>query len=97
MSFYIDQLGTRIEIEVIPQRIISLVPSQTEFLFDIGLGERLLGLTKFCTHPEHLRKEKTVVGGTKNFRFDVIDQLKPDLIIGNKEENYKEGIERLAN
>jgi ABC-type Fe3+-hydroxamate transport system substrate-binding protein len=36
------------------------------------------------------------VGGTKQFRFDLIDQLQPDLIIGNKEENYREGIERLA-
>ena len=78
-----------------PQRIISLVPSQTELLFDLGLADKIVGITKFCIHPAVLRKTKTVIGGTKNFNFERIDQLKPDLIIGNKEENYKEGIERL--
>ena len=53
-------------------------------------------MTKFCIHPADISKEKTVVGGTKNFRFDLIDELKPDLIIGNKEENYQEGIIQLA-
>jgi len=76
------------------QRIISLVPSQTELLFDLGLGDRVVGVTKFCVHPEEA-KSKTIIGGTKNFRFDVIDQLRPDLIIGNKEENYQAGIEEL--
>jgi ABC-type Fe3+-hydroxamate transport system substrate-binding protein len=79
----------------IPQRIISLVPSQTELLFDLGLADRVVGLTKFCIHPQPQVKEKTIVGGTKNFRFDVIEELKPDLIIGNKEENYQEGIAQL--
>jgi ABC-type Fe3+-hydroxamate transport system substrate-binding protein len=79
-----------------PKRIISLVPSQTELLFDLGLDAEVVGLTKFCIHPKGKIKEKTVVGGTKNFRFEQIDELKPDLIIGNKEENYQEGIEQLA-
>ena len=79
-----------------PQRIISLVPSQTELLYDLGLGDRVVGITKFCIHPEKWRKEKTIIGGTKNFRFDVIDSLKPDLIIGNKEENFEDGINQLA-
>ncbi len=96
MSFYIDQLGREVEISPNPQRVISLVPSQTEFLYDIGLGNRLVGLTKFCIHPEHWLKEKTVIGGTKNFRMEVIEQLQPDLVIGNKEENYQEGIEALS-
>lgn len=96
MPLYTDQLQQVVEIVERPQRVVSLVPSQTEFLYDLGLGERLLGLTKFCIHPPQWRKEKTVVGGTKNFRMEVIDSLKPDLIIGNKEENYKEGIEELA-
>jgi ABC-type Fe3+-hydroxamate transport system substrate-binding protein len=79
----------------LPKRIISLVPSQTELLVDLGLEEQLVGITKFCIHPAHLRKTKTSIGGTKNFDFSLIDQLQPDLIIGNKEENYKEGIETL--
>ena len=78
-----------------PQRIISLVPSQTELLFYLGLQDQIVGITKFCVHPAALCKKKSKVGGTKNFHFDVIDHLQPDLIIGHKEENYKEGIKRL--
>nr|WP_255749367.1 helical backbone metal receptor [Pontibacter liquoris] len=79
----------------LPQRIVSLVPSQTELLFDLGLADRIVGVTKFCIHPEEKVKQKTVIGGTKNFHFDTIDALHPDMIIANKEENYKEGIEQL--
>jgi ABC-type Fe3+-hydroxamate transport system substrate-binding protein len=88
-------MGRQVELETLPKRIISLVPSQTELLFDLGLREQVVGITKFCVHPAHWRKEKTIVGGTKNFHFDTIEKLKPDLIIGNKEENYEEGIETL--
>ncbi len=79
-----------------PQRIVSLVPSQTELLFHLGLGERVVGVTKFCIHPAEQTQRITKVGGTKQFRFPVIEQLQPDLILGNKEENYQEGIEQLA-
>jgi len=91
-----DQLGRRVAVPYPPRRIVSLVPSQTELLFDLGLGERLVGVTKFCIHPPEAREKAVVVGGTKNFHFDKIDALKPDLILGNKEENYREGIEQLA-
>src|SRR5690606_11974568 len=93
---YKDQMGHRVHLKKIPKRIISLVPSQTEFLIDIGLEQQLVGITKFCVHPEGLRKQKHIIGGTKNFHFDKIEALQPDLIIGNKEENYQEGIERLS-
>ncbi|SIT94785.1 ABC-type Fe3+-hydroxamate transport system, substrate-binding protein [Pontibacter indicus] len=82
-------------LQQLPQRIVSLVPSQTELLFDLGLEERIVGLTKFCIHPKEKVKQKTKIGGTKNFKLDVIDELQPDLIIGNKEENYPEGIAAL--
>jgi ABC-type Fe3+-hydroxamate transport system substrate-binding protein len=91
-----DQLNRTISLPHPPKRIVSLVPSQTELLVDLGLRDRIVGVTKFCIHPKGLKKEKTVIGGTKNFHFDKIDSLHPDLIIGNKEENYKEGIEKLA-
>ena len=91
----IDQMGLSVEIPDSPQRIVSLVPSQTELLYDLGLQERVVGVTKFCIHPQKLVQQATIVGGTKNFKFDVIDQLHPDLIIGNKEENYQEGIDQL--
>lgn len=92
---FIDQMGSPVKISDPPKRIISLVPSQTELLADLGLDNEVMGITKFCIHPGHWRRDKAVVGGTKNFHFDRIHRLHPDLIIGNKEENYQEGIEQL--
>jgi ABC-type Fe3+-hydroxamate transport system substrate-binding protein len=92
---YIDQLGMEITLEKTPQRIISLVPSQTELLADLGLEKEVVGITKFCIHPESWFRNKTRIGGTKNFNFEKIAALQPDLIIGNKEENEKEQIEEL--
>ena len=80
---------------IAPQRIVSLVPSQTELLFDLGLEDKVVGITKFCCHPANQVKSISKIGGTKNFDFEKIKALKPDLIIGNKEENYQEGIETL--
>ena len=91
-----DQLGRRVAVSFPPRRIVSLVPSQTELLFDLGLGEKVVGVTKFCIHPAEARARATVIGGTKNFDFEKIAALKPDLILGNKEENYQSGIEQLA-
>jgi ABC-type Fe3+-hydroxamate transport system substrate-binding protein len=91
-----DQLGNHIEFNFPPQRIISLVPSQTELFFDLGLGDRVVGITKFCVHPLEWKKSKTKVGGTKNFNLEKIDELKPDLIIGNKEENEERRIKKLS-
>jgi len=79
----------------VPQRIVSLVPSQTELLFDLGLDEQIVGVTKFCVYPAEKVKLKTKIGGTKNFDLTAIAALKPDLVIGNKEENYQAGIEAL--
>lgn len=72
------------------QKIISLVPSLTETLCDLGLEDSLVGITKFCVHPKHLKATKTIVGGTKNVRFEKIKSLNPDIIIANKEENTLE-------
>lgn len=92
----VDQMGRRVEVPNLPLRIISLVPSQTELLYDLGLGGSIVGLTKFCIHPQNWRSEKTIVGGTKQYHFDRIESLQPDLIIGNKEENEKGAIEKLG-
>jgi len=92
----VDQLGRLVEFNFPPQRIISLVPSQTELLFDFGLGERVVGITRFCVHPKEWAKTKTKIGGTKKFQWDTIDALQPDLILGNKEENEEESIRQLA-
>lgn len=90
-----DQLGRAVHIPKFPQRIISLVPSQTELLFDLGLGERVVGITKFCVHPEEWFRNKTRIGGTKKLHLEAVHELHPDLIIANKEENNREDIERL--
>ena len=91
----VDQMGESCTLVSRPKRIVSLVPSQTELLFDLGLNKEVVGITKFCTDPEDKVKSVQKVGGTKKFNFDVIAELKPDLIIGNKEENYEEGINQL--
>lgn len=95
MPYYLDQIGREIFLPKVPQRIVSLVPSQTELLFYLELGDRVVGVTKFCVHPMKARKTATIVGGTKTLHLDKIKALKPDLIIGNKEENTKSEIEAL--
>ena len=91
---FIDQLNRPLFLEKTPERIICLVPSLSELLVDLGLESKLMGVTKFCVHPENLRKEKTVVGGTKSVHFDQILALKPDIILCNKEENTQELVEK---
>ncbi len=90
-----DQLGVEHQFETTPKRIVSLVPSQTETLFDLGLEDEIVGITKFCIHPYHLRSTKTKIGGTKNVHIDKIRELQPDIIIANKEENTLEIVESL--
>ena len=91
-----DQLHRTITLPERPERIISLVPSQTELLYDLGLGERVVGITKFCVRPEEWFRTKAHVGGTKQLHLDRVRALEPDLIIANKEENTREDIEALA-
>jgi len=91
---------------IYPKRIISLVPSLTELICELGLRDQLVGCTKYCVHPSDLlkpayplkegRSEKiTIIGGTKNIHFDKVEALEPDLIVANKEENTREMVERL--
>jgi ABC-type Fe3+-hydroxamate transport system substrate-binding protein len=96
MHSFTDQIGNSISLQSFPKRIISLVPSQTELLYTLQLNEEVVGITKFCVHPEIWFRTKTRVGGTKDVKFDVIEQLQPDLILANKEENVKEQIEYLS-
>lgn len=91
-----DHLKRKIVLEETPRRIISLVPSQTELLFDLGLRKEVIGITKFCVHPEEWFRSKERIGGTKQLHIDKIRALNPDLIIANKEENNREDIELLA-
>lgn len=87
-----DQTGRTLNISRLPERIVSLVPSQTELLFDLGLENQVVGITKFCIHPPHWFKTKTRVGGTKNVSIKRVSALNPDLVIANKEENTQKDI-----
>lgn len=91
----IDQIGQKIVLENTAKRIISLVPSQTELLYYLGLDHNVIGITKFCIHPTSWWKSKERIGGTKQLNLDKIKALKPDLIIANKEENDQQQIEEL--
>ncbi|RZJ67502.1 MAG: cobalamin-binding protein [Flavobacterium sp.] len=93
--FLVDQIGVEHRFPESPKRIVSLVPSQTELLYDLGLEEKIVGITKFCVHPLHFKATKKIVGGTKKVNVDKISDLKPDIIIANKEENTLEIVESL--
>jgi ABC-type Fe3+-hydroxamate transport system substrate-binding protein len=92
---FIDQLNRTVELKKLPSRIVSLVPSQTELLIDLGLSNKLVGITKFCIHPNKVVKSMTKIGGTKNFNIEKIRSLNPDLIIANKEENEETKLKEL--
>ena len=94
---FTDQMGREISISFPPRRIISLVPSQTELLFELGLNQEIVGITKFCIHPQEKFRSTVKIGGTKNLNLKRIRELQPDLIIGNKEENERGQVEELMN
>ncbi len=88
-----DQLNRTALFNGIPKRIVSLVPSQTELLCDLELMDSIVGVTKFCIHPNTIKKTANVVGGTKQIHLDKIKALQPDVILCNKEENTKAIVE----
>ncbi len=93
-----DQTGAAVTLSSFPpKRIVSLVPSQTELLHYLGLGDEVVGITKFCVHPRTWFETKQKVGGTKNVHIDIVKALSPDLIIANKEENVKTQVDELKN
>ncbi|HTH82174.1 MAG TPA: helical backbone metal receptor [Mucilaginibacter sp.] len=95
MAVFYDQLNRAVNLPAVPKRIISVVPSQTELLFYLGLTFEVIGITKFCIHPANRFKSTAKVGGTKQLNINQIKKLKPDLIIANKEENDRQQIEQL--
>lgn len=91
----IDQLDRVVNIPHPPKRIISLCPSITETLFSLGLGEKVVGRTLFCIHPQPAIQQVPHIGGTKNVKLNRLHALKPDLIIAEKEENTPEVVYEL--
>jgi len=90
-----DQTGYVLTLPNVPQRVVSLVPSQTELLHELGLDEQVLGITRFCVHPDHWFRGKIRIGGTKKVHVERIRDLGPDLVLANKEENTREDVERI--
>ena len=78
-----------------PQRVVSLVPSMTESLFDLGAGEALVGVTEYCRPPDHAAPRLAVVGGTKSVDVEAVIALKPEVVLANQEENTREVVEAL--
>lgn len=91
-----DDLGRMVTFYYPPMRVVSLVPSITELLYDLGIKDQIVGKTKYCIHPKIEDDKTTIIGGTKNFDIQKIIDLKPEIVIANKEENTKEGIEELS-
>jgi ABC-type Fe3+-hydroxamate transport system substrate-binding protein len=87
---YIDSLNREINLSKTPQRIVSLVPSLTELLHDMGMERQVVGITHYCVHPVHYKSTKTIVGGTKKVKYNTIKDLKPDFFLCSKEENTQE-------
>lgn len=95
MTICTDQTGYEVNIAFPPSRIISLVPSQTELLYELGLEKEVVGITKFCVHPDQWFRTKPRIGGTKAVHLDKVIELQPDLVIANKEENVRDQVERI--
>ncbi len=90
-----DARGRTLHLRTPPRRIVSLVPSQTELLADLGLDAEVVGLTRFCVHPAGWKEAKQIVGGTKNVSAERVAALAPDLVLANLEENVREQVEAL--
>jgi ABC-type Fe3+-hydroxamate transport system substrate-binding protein len=78
-----------------PQRIVSLIPSTTELLCDLGLADRLVGVTAYCVEPRAIVRSKARIGGEKNPDLERIRALAPDLVVANVEENVRAHVDAL--
>jgi ABC-type Fe3+-hydroxamate transport system substrate-binding protein len=92
---FVDAMGRTVYISPHPQRLVSLVPSLTEILFDFGRGAEVVGITDYCTEPDLEVAQKTRIGGTKNPDLTAILALQPDLVFAVAEENRRDDVSRL--
>ena len=93
---FVDALGRAVPIRHAPQRLVSLVPSITEVLFNFGRGQQVVGITDYCTEPAAAVATKTKIGGTKNPDIAAILALRSDLVFAVAEENRRQDVEQLA-
>ena len=92
---FVDASGVVVTLARPPRRVVSLVPSITEILFTLGLGDAVVGCTVYCTQPPLGVATKTRIGGEKNPKLDLIRDLEPDLLVANVEENVREHVDTL--
>src|SRR5262245_64445499 len=93
MTAVADASGVVVTLPAPPRRIVSLIPSITEILFALGLGDAVVGCTIYCTQPPDGVSTKTRIGGEKNPKLDLIRELQPDLVVANVEENVREHVD----
>lgn len=92
----LDARSLPVSLSFVPGRVVSLVPSITETLFDAGAGSSVAGVTDFCIFPPAAREQALSVGGTKNPQVQAIRALAPDLVYMNFEENIRRHAEELG-
>lgn len=95
MKKIVDHLDRTVTYSFPPKKVISLAPAITDTMYSLGLEKEIVGRTRFCIHPHDKVEQALNIGGTKDIKLDRIHQLKPDLIIAEKEENTKEIVEEL--
>jgi len=95
-NFLVDAVGRRHERHAGPARIVSLVPSLTELVCDLGLTDQLVGRTGFCIHPREILKPIPKVGGTKDVNLARLRELAPTHVIVNIDENRRDCVEEIA-
>ena len=95
MDMITDARGNAFPLFRNTKRIVSLVPSTTETLYELGLEASIVGITRYCVHPSVAKQQKSIVGGTKHVNFNKIQNCEPDIVLGNQEENSKEIFEQL--
>ena len=96
MRDYVDACGRSVRVPDAPRRLVSLVPSLTEILFDFGRGGQVVALTDYCTEPAAGVAGKTTIGGTKNPDVAAILDLQPDLVLAVAEENRRVDVDQLT-
>ena len=90
-----DARGKRFNWDKPPSRVISLVPSTTETLYKLGVGDSVVGVTRYCVHPSSATTDKVVIGGTKQCNIERMKSVHPDLVICNQEENTPEIVQAI--
>jgi iron complex transport system substrate-binding protein len=91
---FTDETGRKVNVMAQPLRIVSLAPGITEILYEIGLADKIVGVTSFCDWPQAAKK-KLQIGGFTNPSIEKIISLQPDLIIATADGNRRDTVQQL--